>query len=594
VAEEPAATSEPAPVDNGGRRGGGTDFATLRRLLVGPEQSRLEELAREIEARQITAADVAEHLPEAIALRSQRDRQIGRALAPTVETALRESIRRNPREIATAIFPVLGPAIRKAIAETMAALVRSINSAVEHSFSPRGITWRIESLRTGVPYAQVVIKHALIYRVEQAFLIHAESGLLLAHATAPELKVPDADLISGMLTAIQDFVRDSFRPGEGATLRTFSVGEHTVQVEAGPLALLALVIRGQAPEAVLRKQQDTLETVHLQFSTPLTDFSGDAVPFESARPLLEECLETVVDTGRQRTGRFLWMRWAIPAAIGALALLVMAWRANERFDRAVAAIDSEPGLVVLDADRGWRSWRISGLRDPQARTPEAVLAGAGFVPRALTGRWESYLSLDSAVVVARARQAWSLPPASLLALRGDTMAVTGEVPLGSIRLLRQSGMPAGIGEVLLQDARITLPPHLETIRAALVGDRVLFAPGASEVGGGEQARIRVAAGRFRALDDSVTAYGGDVTLRLAGRTDPTGTNETNRALAQWRVDHVAAIFASAGVRIQRLRGDALATSRPLAAADSAEQARINRSVSFEVEVSARPRVLREP
>ena len=32
-----------------------------------------------------------------------------------MEAALRESIRRNPREIATAIFPVLGPAIRKAI-----------------------------------------------------------------------------------------------------------------------------------------------------------------------------------------------------------------------------------------------------------------------------------------------------------------------------------------------------------------------------------------------------------------------------------------------------------------------------------------------
>src|SRR4029450_7463219 len=150
-------------------------------------------------------------------------------------------IRSNPREIATAIFPILGPAIRKAIAETMSALVRSINSAGEHSLSPGGIKWRVESWRTGVPYAQVVIKHALVYRVEEAFLVHAEPGLLLAHATAPELKVPDADLISGMLTAIQDFVRDSFRPGEGATLRTFSVGEHPVQGESGPRARVGAV-----------------------------------------------------------------------------------------------------------------------------------------------------------------------------------------------------------------------------------------------------------------------------------------------------------------------------------------------------------------
>ena len=288
MADDPATTSETPKQENGGRNGGGAEFAALRRLLVGPEQNRLDELTTEVRERHVSAADLAEHLPEAIVLRGKRDRQIGRALAPTVETALKESIRRNPREIATAIFPILGPAIRKSIAETMAALVRSINSAVEHSFSPRGIKWRIESWRTGAPYAQVVIKHALIYRVEQAFLIHSETGLLLAHATAPGLKVPDADLISGMLTAIQDFVRDSFRPAEGGMLRTFTVGEHTVQVEAGPLALLALVIRGQAPEAVLRKQQDTLETIHLQFATPLAEFSGDASQFTAVHSLLEE------------------------------------------------------------------------------------------------------------------------------------------------------------------------------------------------------------------------------------------------------------------------------------------------------------------
>ena len=104
-----SSTPGPGPLDNGGRSA--SDLAALRRILVGPEQHRLEELESELHERKLTAADVAEHLPEAIMLRGQRDRQIGRALAPTVETALSESIRRNPREIATAIFPVLGPAI---------------------------------------------------------------------------------------------------------------------------------------------------------------------------------------------------------------------------------------------------------------------------------------------------------------------------------------------------------------------------------------------------------------------------------------------------------------------------------------------------
>src|SRR5688500_19337100 len=118
-------------------------------------------------------------LPEAIALRAGRDRQLARALAPTVENAISESVRRNPREVATAIFPVLGPAIRKAIAETMAGLVRSINNAVEQSLSVNGIRWRVEAWRTGIPYAEIVFKHALVYHVEQAFLIEYTSGVLL-------------------------------------------------------------------------------------------------------------------------------------------------------------------------------------------------------------------------------------------------------------------------------------------------------------------------------------------------------------------------------------------------------------------------------
>ena len=608
MADDPAAKAKKTPHGNGGRRGAGgitggsgggggdgsrdggaSEFAALRRLLIGPEQNRLDELTTEVRDRHVSAEDLAEHLPEAIVMRSKRDRQIGRALAPTVETALRESIRHNPREIATAIFPILGPAIRKAIAETMSALVRSINSAVEHSLSPRGIKWRIESWRTGVPYPQVVLKHALVYRVEQAFLIHAESGLLLAHATAPGFDVPDADLISGMLTAIQDFVRDSFKPAEGATLRTFSVGDHTVQVEAGPMALLALVIKGEAPEAVLRKQQDTLETIHLQFAGALADFDGDTAQFQSVHPLLEECLETVVDTAGHRQGRLDWLRWAIPLAATALLIVVLAAMANAKFERAIATLHNEPGLVVLDAKRRWLTWEVSGLRDPQARAPQVVLASAGFVPRSLRGRWEPYLSLDSGVVVTRARQLWALPASTQLSLSADTLTVAGEIPLGALGMIRRANLPTGISTVVLNEPQVLLPTHLDSTRSALIADRVLFAPGESESFGGERARLQLAVSRYRALEDSVTAHGADIELKLVGRTDPTGTEQTNKALAQWRVDHVVAIFAASGVRAERVRGEALATSRPLPAPDSVQQARINRSVSFEINVSARPR-----
>lgn len=518
--------------------GNGDDAATqlneLRKLLVGPEQSRIEELSEEIHSRELTSEDLAEKLPQAIALSGSRDDQLGRALSPTIDTALRESIRRDPQEIASAIFPVLGPAIRKAIAETMASLVRSINNAVEQSLSLNGMKWRVESWRTGVPYPEIVIKHALVYRVEQAFLVHAETGLLLEHVAAAELNVTDADLISSMLAAIQDFVRDSFDPGEGAMLRTFTVGEHTVQVEAGPRAVLAIVIRGQAPDEVLHRQQNVLETVHLEFAGPLADFNGDSTPFVSARPLLEDCLETVLSTRTRTKGKKVWLRWAIPLAIVLVVLSGLWIQSAIRWGRALTALRAEPGIVVIDAERDFREWKISGLRDPAAREPQTVLAAIGIAPPTLTGRWEGYLSLNPQMVAARARRA------------------------------------------------------ADSLRTLIESNRILFAPGSAQLDQSALALLSSVAFRYRQLESAALEFGAGVKLELTGRTDPTGRDETNAALAQQRPAAVASWLESSGIPASRLIRNPIATASPLNSPDSAERARINRSVSFRLTVSPLP------
>jgi len=90
------------------------ELTELRDLLFGGERRQLDELRRRLDTFELTPEEIAEHLPQAIMQRTNRDRQLGIALAPTVECAISESVRRNPQEIATAIFPVLGPSIRKA------------------------------------------------------------------------------------------------------------------------------------------------------------------------------------------------------------------------------------------------------------------------------------------------------------------------------------------------------------------------------------------------------------------------------------------------------------------------------------------------
>jgi OOP family OmpA-OmpF porin len=565
-----------------------TDFAELRGLLLGEERRRIAELERRLEEPSRGAEELAEQLPEAVALRSGRDRQLARALAPSMESAISESVRRNPREIATAIFPVLGPAIRKSLAEAMASLVASINRAVEHAFSFRGLAWRIEAWRTGTPYAQVVLKHALVYRVEQLFLIHAETGLLLAHAAPPELKVADADLVSGMLTAIQDFVSDSFKQeeGGGGRLRTFSVGELTVIVEPGPQAILAAVIRGQAPESLLHKLQDTLETVHLQFAAAFADFQGDTAPFGSATHLLEPSLETVLSHQQRRIRRrAAWLRWAIPLLLLAAFLGWRAWRAQHRFTTAVGRLEAEPGIQVVDARRGGGKWHFRGLKDPLAAEPRLILAGIGADTGNIEARWEPYLSLEPSLVVARATQALAVPSGVKLRLGHDTLFAEGKAPLAwAARVVSLPLMPPGVATLELSHLEVALPADLALLKERIEGSLVLFDVGSAAILPGERAALDSVAAAFQGLQSGTGRLGYRSELRLLGRADPTGSDSLNRQLSTARVAAVSALLIRLGIPGDVFQGVPLGTTTPLKGRDSLDQARVNRSVAFEVRV----------
>jgi outer membrane protein OmpA-like peptidoglycan-associated protein len=564
------------------------DLAELRELILGAERRRLEELERRLDTDTLTRESLAELLPEAIVLRARRDRQLARALAPTVENAIGESVRRNPRPIATAIFPVLGPAIRKAIAEALAGLVSSINHTVEHSLSPRGLRWRLEAWRTGVPYGQIVLRHALIYRVEQVFLIHRETGLLLAHAVAPDLAASDADLISGMLTAIRDFVADSFSSErEAGGLRRFSVGELTVMVEQGPQALIAAVVRGEAPDSLLVELQETLETIHLQFAGALEGFDGETAPFESARPLLEECLSTVMATDRQQgeRRRVVWVPWLLVALVLALLLGGLAVRSRLRWNGAVARLRSEPGIMLTEAERDGRQWRFAGLRDPLARDPAVLLAAQGVDMKQVDQRWEPYLSLDPAFVLARARRNLAPPAGVKLALQGDTLRATGSAPLEWVGSVGRVAPVPGVTSFDLSGVTPELPAELSRLKGEIESEQMLFEVGSSAIDATALDGVTRVAERFGRLEAGADRVGARATLELVGRTDPTGSDAANQALSRDRAEAVFSALAARGVPRSQTRVSALGTTRPLERDDPEERARINRSVSFAVSVA---------
>src|SRR5271155_2884297 len=100
-------------------------FEELRHLILAPEQEALERLHERVTNPETRTEDVSTVVAEAIQRRRQQggDSALSDALAPTIETALRESVRKDPSSLADALFPVMGPAIRRSILETLRSFI---------------------------------------------------------------------------------------------------------------------------------------------------------------------------------------------------------------------------------------------------------------------------------------------------------------------------------------------------------------------------------------------------------------------------------------------------------------------------------------
>ena len=231
----------------------------MRQLLVGQELDELAQIKNWLDDPARRIADLAQILPEVV--RAARAKALREALEPIFEKAFQSSVRKHPKELADAIYPVIGPALRNSIAAAIREFAESLNQIVEKSASLRAIRWRIEARVTGKNFTEILLARSLLYSVEQVFLIHRKSGLLLLHVAAQDSVLKDADMISGMLTAIQEFFSDSFTEG-GQDLETVDAGRLKLWIQYGSKAVLVGAVSGSVPVALRDVFQKNLERIH--------------------------------------------------------------------------------------------------------------------------------------------------------------------------------------------------------------------------------------------------------------------------------------------------------------------------------------------
>lgn len=211
------------------------------------------------------------------------DSEFSEAIRPEVELAIHASSRADADVMADALYPVLGPAIRKMIASL---------------FTTGG--------------------DAKSFTVERVILMHRVTALPIAQYSAPGLSGDDADVISGMLDAIRAFVEDAFEAPESDGLNDLRVGDINVIVETGPLAVLAVVCRGVVPSEFRLEARESLRLIHVTHGERLARFDGDDGPFAF---LSEELAELQQSGSQRRAAKGGVSRGAL--AVGAVLLILV-------------------------------------------------------------------------------------------------------------------------------------------------------------------------------------------------------------------------------------------------------------------------------
>jgi OOP family OmpA-OmpF porin len=553
-------------------------FAELRTLIVGPEQRQLRALQARLNDPGRQAQDVSDVLPEAVLLR-RRDPHLTRALAPTIEEAITASVRKNPQPLADALFPVIGPAIRRAMAASLSSMLESLNRTVEYSLSWRAIKWRITALLTGRPFAEVVLLNTLVYRVEQVLLIDRRTGLLLQHVASDPRAIQDPDMVSGMLTAIRDFSRDSFRVAEEDALDTLRVGELSIWIEQGPYAILAAVIRGTPPRELRVAFQEAIERLHAFHGDALQSFDGDTAPFDSVRPTLEDCLQSQYHQAPARSFRRLWAIAALVlVAIGAWLYVTLDRRA--RWNGYVDALRREPGLVVLSDRRDGGRYAVRGLRDPLARDPASLLAAHGLVPDRVTGSWQLYQALDPPLVLARARQLLRPPAGVSLQYAAGVLSATGNAPAEWI--VDSSRVAPALPGVTRFDASAAIAERSSALADAIQSTPILFERGSTKLIAESERSLARALETLRTLDALARVGQRRVPLEIRGHADADGPVESNIPLSLRRAEFVRGVLAVPDLPAVDLRVTAAGSSDPAATGATEQDKQRNRRVSLRV------------
>jgi len=174
------------------------------------------------------------------------------------------------------------------------------------------------------------------YTIEEVFVVYRD-GRLIADCAHEAEKTRDADLMSGMLIAIQGIVQDGLE--RGGALESIKYGDNLILLSAGQHVNLAAVVYGQPDEGLSEELKETVRRIEITYAGVIEGWVGDLSVFEG--------LEALVDPIMARTAHLTRKDIAgITAAKGVTVLSAVDF--HRGFVRLKAAAVNSTDVLIAD------------------------------------------------------------------------------------------------------------------------------------------------------------------------------------------------------------------------------------------------------
>lgn len=534
----------------------------LRDLLLGKDGQHVKNYVK-THARELVGSVVIEALND----RQKVDDSLNQVLQPTVEKSVEASIKNHSDQFVGHLYPLVGRLVRKSVTAFLSEFLEKTNQLLENSLTPKGISWRLKAWHSGVSFSQYVASQTFVFRVEQVLLIHPETGILLNSVSNDQHQGADADLVSGMLTAINDFVADSFNTTSSDSEQNLAVvktEDFSLVIKRGPQLVLVAAFTGNIPQNISTKFQITIEQIHSLYSKEIAEFEGNTIAFETTEPLLRSCLLSELKPEHEGTKKY-----PVLALIFVLMIFVLGgYYAFKRYEQnslhdLVMTINKEPGMLVTKLNSGgFFGVQLELLRDPHSQTVESWLAGNDINLSKVTVLEKHYLSLEPQMVKLRIAKVlekypqitleWAegvpklqgrLANARRLNLTAELMAIPG---LTNIAKIIESVEVEELN-TLDDDSPEILNALFEISSAKIENTQIEYKQGQSELTEEAKRKLDALANYMSSAIILAKKLDLNVGLVVMGASDSTGTAQFNQALSRKRAQIAQQYLSSIGI-----------------------------------------------